>query len=143
MEENKLSMDLRRCMDGECEACAQYKTATFLTCQSLVQEAYRRIKYHEELEEKNRCLAPGKKVYAVNSSLGVLEYIVDKRVSTKEGTALHCSAHSEMEGDCVAALLDEREFDLRELGETFFVEPKGAEKVLGQMRGCEMLTVGG
>lgn len=71
MEENKLSMDLRHCMDGECEACAQYKTATFLTCQSLVQEAYRRIKYHEELEEKGKTVrfpcVPGDILYRINT----------------------------------------------------------------------------
>lgn len=139
---DKVSEELKKCLAGECRNCACHETQTAVTCKKLLERAYYTLKDREYREEKNRRLAPGEKVYAANSSLGVLEYTVDKRVSTKEGTALHCSARSETEGDCAATLLDKREFDLWELGETFFTDYEGAEKVLGQMKGCEAFAEG-
>lgn len=142
MEVNKLSEELKICLDAGCHNCAYHKAQKVAVCKKLLERAFIVARSREHFEENERHLAPGGKVYAADSSLGVLEYTVDKRISTKEYTELHCSVHTKTDEKRAAALLDKRKFDIRECGEIFFVEPKGAERALAQMRGCEAFAKG-
>lgn len=84
MEVNKLSEELKICLDAGCHNCAYHKAQKVAVCKKLLERAFIVARSREHFEENERHLAPGGKVYAADSSLGVLEYTVDKRISTKE-----------------------------------------------------------
>lgn len=51
--ENKLSEELRHCLDGKsCFKCAYSDEKAIMSCRNLLQNAYEKIKYLEDLEKK-------------------------------------------------------------------------------------------
>lgn len=72
MSEKKLSEELRHCMDGNgCKDCKNYTSVSRLTCPSLMQKAYEKIKEYEELESDERLIKLpcniGDTLYWINS----------------------------------------------------------------------------
>lgn len=50
MEENKLSEELRHCLEGDgCSECSCFETKSKLTCPSLLQKAYEVVRKYEEM----------------------------------------------------------------------------------------------
>jgi len=55
--EGKLSEQLKHCLDGDgCSSCVHSEEKTILSCRSLLQSAYEKIKYFEDLEEQGLLL---------------------------------------------------------------------------------------
>lgn len=55
MAEKKLSEELEFCLQSDgCYGCEYYDVDTKLTCKSLLQKAYERIKGYEEMEDRNK-----------------------------------------------------------------------------------------
>lgn len=53
MAKKKLSEELRHCLENDgCYGCEYYDVDTKLTCKSLLQKAYERIKEYEEVEDR-------------------------------------------------------------------------------------------
>lgn len=72
--EQKLSEQLKHCLDGNgCGKCVHAEEKTILSCRSLLQSAYEKIKYFEDLEEQGLLLKlpckVGTKVYCIMTSL--------------------------------------------------------------------------
>lgn len=66
----KISDELKHCLDNSgCEECKYFEQRSILTCRSLLQIAYDRIKFYEDLEEQGKLVRlpckVGKTVYSL------------------------------------------------------------------------------
>lgn len=117
MSENKLSEELRRCLEDDgCGDCQYHKPETKLICKGLLQKAHERIKEFEEMEENYFLLKlpckTGDKVYHFCKEFGkILEYDVDF-INISDGiTTISCSLYSQGIDD-TGECLDEIEVDI-------------------------------
>ncbi len=81
MEENKLSEELRHCLEGNgCVDCSCYEPKSVLTCRGLLQKAYETVKEHEEIYEIMRPLAERLNEFTALEEQGKLPCEIGHRV---------------------------------------------------------------
>lgn len=146
--ENKLSEELKHCLDGSgCCKCVHTEEKCIMSCRSLLQSAYEKIKYFEDLEvqgllPKLPC-AIGSDVYFIPSKVNfesnklngheesnrVYHQKVAKIVFTERGWYLECDKDLEYGTDHI--LVD------KFYKETWFLTQSEAEDALKKWKGRE------
>lgn len=117
MAENKLSEELRHCLeDDACGDCQYHKPETKLICKGLLQKAYERIKEYEEMFP----CKPGDKLYHVGKEpRRIRKFTVFNLLIVKDNVIIETE-----EGIS---------FESKYIGKDFFPTKETAKKALKEM----------
>lgn len=132
MEEEKLSEELRHCLeDDDCGDCQYHKPETKLICKGLLQKAYERIK---ECEEMFLCKV-GDTVYEICEGFiepCTVEVIFIADYKDKEGNSSYMAEIHYDREDCPWV---STEIFFTDIGKTVFLTKTAAEQALKEMEG--------
>ena len=129
---NKLSEELKHCLDGKgCFECAYSDEKAIMSCRNLLQNAYEKIKYFEDLEEQGLLLKLPCKV-------GDTVYEVQKirhRIQPLEIISVYIGRMGELYfywelKDGIGIYQNVKGFGISQLGKTVFLTQAEAEEAL-------------
>lgn len=132
MAENKLSEELRHCLEGNgCADCTCYEQKSVLTCPSLLQKAYEVVKRYEEMFPcKVRDI-----VYRVHKATKLSpNRVYECRVTgiKQEFNTFSIKLHANINEETYSIWIDNW-FDRCQIGYEFFLTKEAAEKALKEM----------